>query len=187
MSDVSGKLGQTVPIDIFSQEFCVLCVNKECSRSRSNDMLFDRRANNWKSDLFVNTPRAKDGESQYDGIRSKNFISVTSDVPNVPQNTFESTEVEQHKPSIEIKIEQEQEKEPPSIEIKTEQEQEKKPEINPPQQIPETPLEPEINPQQISNPGNTSFEQGVVLPGKPKEIRLESGQSYTFGSDDETN
>lgn len=181
MSDVSGKLGKVVPIDEFNQAFCVVCVNKECARSRSNNMLFDQRAHNWKEELFISVPRAGDDDPQYNGIRSKNFISVANiPAPNIPQNTPEEPKINpiERKLNIEFKSE--------NSDLSEEPEPEPIPELEiiKPEPKPEPLIQPQ--PRPVPDLGNTPFQQGTVLPGKSKEVKLEPGQSYTFGSDDET-
>lgn len=179
MSDVSSALGKVVPINDFNQTFCIVCINKECTRSRSNNLLFEQRAINWKTTLFRDIPRASEDDPRYADIRSKNFVPVspelniaTPEPDNIPENTFDKTEIIQQKMGIEFKSE---EPEPePELELD-------KP--NPPPVPPEpTPPPPQIQP----DTGNTPFTQGTMLSGKKKEIILEPGQSYTFGSDDET-
>jgi len=173
MSDVSGKLGKVVPINEFNQAFCVLCVNKECSRSQSNNLSIVRRSLNWHKNLFTNIPRANENDPQYDGIRSKKFISINS-----PTNT--STLNTPKKPSQNL-IEQKL-----NIEFKSETKpQETKPQETKPQETKpqETKPQPQIRPLDL---GNTPFTQGVVLP-KKKEVFLKPGQSYTFESNDKNN
>jgi len=183
MSDVSSALGKIVPIDEFNQEFCVLCINKECARSRSNNLLFEQRAINWKNSLFKKIPRANETDPKYASIRSKNFTPITppeSDTIVKPQvdvveNTFDKSDIIQRKMKIEFKSESEPE--PAELELDEPQP------VTPPAPAPEP--EPQIQP----NVENTPFAQGTTLPGRKKEIVLEpgqSGQSYTFGSDDET-
>jgi hypothetical protein len=183
MSDVSGKLGKVVPIDEFNQAFCVLCVNKECARSRSNNMLFDRRAHNWREELFINVPRAGDDDPQYSGIRSKKFISITipTPTPNISQSTPEEPKVN----PIEQKLNIEFKSEDPELSEKPEPEPVPELEISKPEPKPEPQVGPEPKPVK-PNLGNTPFQQGTVLSGKSEAIQLEPGQSYTFGSDDET-
>lgn len=184
MSDVSSKLGKVVPINEFNQAFCVLCVNRDCSRSRSNNLLIARRSANWRENLFINVPRAGDNDPQYANIRSKNFVSVNPSISvpisnNILQNTSEESTrnpIEQ-KLNIEFKSEDTSKLEPV---LPIEPEPEPEPKSPPPP--------PPIQPKPIKLPaGNTPFAQGTVLSSKKPEVFLEPGQSYTFGSDDETN
>ena len=73
---------RNVPIDQFSQAFCVVCANSDCSRSRANSTLFNIRIMNWEKDLFTNIPRAdphselaKSVSKQWGGILHLNTTS----------------------------------------------------------------------------------------------------------------
>ncbi len=69
MSDAPG-----VPINEFSQRWCLRCGNRNCVRSDSNQMLFDIRAKTWHQKLFSNVPRAQDDDQSFAHIRAKNFV-----------------------------------------------------------------------------------------------------------------
>lgn len=185
ISDVSSALGRVVPINDFNQAFCIVCINKECARSRSNNLLFEQRAINWQTTLFRDIPRASENDPRYADIRSKKFepispelnIAAPPEPDNIPENTFDKTKIIQQKMGIEFKSEEpEPESEPePTPEL----------ELDKPTPPP-VPVKPDPPPPTQPDTGNTPFTQGTMLSGKKKEIVLEPGQSYTFGSDDET-
>lgn len=73
LSDLSFKIKKSIPIDQFSAEFCVYCLNNSCVRSGSSALAFDRRVSNWESKYFLNVVRASDTDPSYDSIRGKWF------------------------------------------------------------------------------------------------------------------
>jgi len=80
-----------IPIDEFSKQICLQCVNSSCARSRMMGMSTYVRAQNWKRDLFDQVPRAREDDPKYSQIRSKNFIS-----PNMqPQISIETNTVKE--------------------------------------------------------------------------------------------
>lgn len=48
---------KNAPIDAFNKEFCVVCSNRECTRSWGNASGFDNRVKNWREVLFTNVQR----------------------------------------------------------------------------------------------------------------------------------
>jgi hypothetical protein len=82
MSEFKGA-----PIDAFNREFCMLCSNRECSRSWANTSSFDARMKNWKTVLFDNVPRL----NNTDAANPKFEIIETGRMPEVNAPTFETT------------------------------------------------------------------------------------------------
>lgn len=69
------------PIDAFNKEFCLVCSNRECSRSWGNSSVFDNRVKNWRKVLFESVPRVP-------GL-SKIAFEPTDRVPEVSVKKFE--------------------------------------------------------------------------------------------------
>lgn len=166
MRDVPG-----LPIDQFNTAFCVMCGNRQCSRSGANNLAFDRRVSNWKNDLFDNVPRASDRDPGFDHIRLKRFIPIEPESTVVP-------DVYSREPDVVINVQS------------TEAQTEAKENLSVPlafRRIPSTPA------SQTPQAANTPFIQGAMLPGNdqsvvkisPQETEIESGGSFTFGGDDE--
>lgn len=102
LSECMSEVG-VVPLDVFNKEFCLVCANAECSRSRANNSLFQLRATNWEKDLFLNVPRLKDSDPLAVEIRSKWYtppaITVAPAVKQKPlEEPKEDTENTKEKP-----------------------------------------------------------------------------------------
>lgn len=175
-----------VPIDQFQLAWCRVCAERGCSRSPMNNAVFDRRVQNWESNLFINVNRASDDDASFAHIRSKRFLPIT--VGDVRVQNFVTTpvaEVLEHKEKVELR-------EVTKPEVKDE----------PHDQITEEP-EPEPEPIKVGEQvidiqhgiDNTPFNQGMTIG--PENLRtkiqhqddgdvfLEPGQTFTFGSDNE--
>lgn len=198
MSDV----GQG-PIDIFQKAFCSVCANRDCSRSTSSNLSFDRRVSNWKDDLFNNVPRANESDPNFARIRAKRFISldnepsgaVSNAVPIIieTQKNTASTQVEASIIDNKLVVQMDT-----TQMTQTELEFSKQEQPTQVQPIQAQPIQAQPQPVQVqpvqvqpvqTNQPNTVFVQGTTIPGFKKEettdIMLEPGASFTFGGSDE--
>ena len=77
----------TVPLDDFNKLYCLVCSNRECSRSIGNSSLFDSRVKNWKKVLFDNIQRIESGDMcnpKFTSIEnSGSVLEVNSVQPNL--------------------------------------------------------------------------------------------------------
>lgn len=79
---------KNVPIDAFNREYCVLCSNRECTRSWGNISRFDNRVKNWRKVLFEDVPRVNDPS-----IANPGFTPVDPGaVPEIHTTNFETVE-----------------------------------------------------------------------------------------------
>jgi len=77
---------RNAPIDAFNRQFCVVCSNRECSRSWGNNSTFDTRVKNWRSVLFENVQRKDDPN-----ISNPKFELVEPGrVPEIRPSVFET-------------------------------------------------------------------------------------------------
>lgn len=113
MSEFKGA-----PIDAFNREFCVLCSNRECSRSWGNSSVFDYRVKNWKEILFTNIARSKDtslGNPKFESVDTGAMPEIFShETPEFETISFDDfTDTDPNMPSMEEmkKIEQVEEDE----------------------------------------------------------------------------
>ncbi|OPZ38222.1 MAG: hypothetical protein BWY99_01682 [Synergistetes bacterium ADurb.BinA166] len=171
MTDPALNPDNRTPIDEFNRKYCVVCCNRDCSRSAAGGLAFDRRALNWKKDLFDEVPRAEEGDSSYDSIRRKVFrpaqesLSIsTAQAPVVPVPTADARA--RFLPHV--------------IEEAA------------PAPAPRQPAQSaHIPPPEYEN---TPFTQGMILPGGPpaappptggSEVVVQPGGTFVFGGDDE--
>jgi hypothetical protein len=170
MSD-PALVQKPLPIDQFSQMFCVVCGQKVCARSRASNMIFTERVATWKERLFDKVPRAADNDENYSRIRAKNFKNIEAPISigQKPLPTFEPLEENPHSESSEVSEEK------PQIVIVESKE------VPAPFAAPR-----QTEPQVLVN---TPFGAGVTLPGKPVDnkidVFIEPGGSFTFGDDDD--
>ena len=180
---VSGAM----PIDQFSQVYCVVCSYKPCVRSRANHMLFTERVANWLPRMFTQVPRAADDDERYARIRAKNFQSVEAPltVNTRPLHVPEFVSI-QDKPS-EAPVH--------SIPITSTEPPAPAPALSPVETL-EAPVmtQPVIAPQLVVTPqqteptlNNTPFQGGIILKGKPVDNKedkvLDPSGTFTFGDD----
>lgn len=64
---------QQVPLEDFRLQFCVRCVQPECSRSKHGTSKFDQRVATWEERLFTDVPRMESTDPRYLGIQGKMF------------------------------------------------------------------------------------------------------------------
>jgi len=182
MSDPALTKAGPVPLDVFNRSYCVVCGNRECSRSALNGMAFDARVLNWKKDMFDSVPRADEADTGYDRIREKRFLPVQGQGQPVSTQAW----IPELRHGVLI---QESEPEPPAATAHSEEPSPAPP--APPAQAarPNQPAPRQAGDYTLEN---TPFVQGTVLPGgQPapagtgKDVVLNPGGSFTFGSDDE--
>ena len=172
--------GQPVPLDAFTKAYCVRCDNRQCARAGSNNMLFDRRVQNWQRDLFVSPPRADEADPRFAQIRAKNFApsGTRLDVPGSPN--FVTVAAQPPAPAP-----------PPADPPASPEPASPEPAaVQSPPEAPSAAVPPATIPAVYSRTGqgNTPFQQGAVLPGAPAEAPRESvvqpGGTFTFGDDE---
>lgn len=163
MSD-PALVERPMPIDHFAQAFCIVCSQKECTRSRSNTMLFTERVSTWKSRLFDNVPRADDNDTNYGRIRAKNFQSVEDPIIINTESVRIPEQIPVLKPE-EDKFPTVTKNENQSTNICIE-----------PSVLVVQNKEPELN--------NTPFQGGIIISGKPidktEDKIMEPGSTFTF-------
>jgi len=194
MSDV----GQG-PIDVFQKAFCSVCANRDCSRSTSSSLSFDKRVSNWKNDLFDNVPRANESDPNFARIRAKRFISldnepsgtVSNAVPIIIETQKGSGSTQMEASIIDNKLVVQMD----TIQITQTEAQITQTELEflkqeQPIQVQPIQVQPiQVQPIQVqpiqTNQSNTTFVQGTTIPGFKKEeitdVVLEPGASFTFG------
>lgn len=175
LSDITNKIKRSVPIDQFSSEFCLYCINKDCSRA--SVLSFDKRTQNWERDLFLNVKR-DNGDPKFDSIREK-WARYT---PNVKTEENEQ---------VIIKEETIQSVQDTTAQIsKTEERPQEQLELNFAEQNESSvtdnlDLKNQEQPEQIVNPHsqNTQWDQPAFVSGSSSdEVVIQPGGSFTFGS-----
>jgi len=174
----------TVPLDMFTKSYCIVCSQSACARSWANNASFSNRVANWRKNLFDEVPRVADDDPRFDTIRAKKFLTIVRD--NVPEvNTGPSSRYEVQTPTM-VSTETQLPQTPVYSQA---------PVIQPAPVESETPVE--VIPAPITHPepqkpdfdlNNTPFQQGTIISTKPKEkeIFLDPGSTFTFGSDEQT-
>lgn len=71
-----------VPLDDFQAQFCVRCVQPECTRSRAGG-LFESRVGTWEDRLFHNPPRMPKDDPLYAVLSAKRFLDI--DMGRIPE------------------------------------------------------------------------------------------------------
>lgn len=174
MTDPALAKAGPIPIDAFSRAYCIVCANRECSRSALGSMSFDVRVANWHKDMFESVPRADESDKKFDALRNKKFLQVHADVPEItlqrPQR-FEVVIEEQPAPATPASA--------PAPAPET-------PATSVP--APKTPATPQTAAGELEN---TPFAQGTVLPGEParkdadeQDVIMNPGGTFTFGGSD---
>lgn len=163
MSDVG-----IVPINDFNKNYCMRCVNSQCSRSATNNHLFVKRVTNWEENLFKGVKRADENDPKYAQIRSQKFMPVIQNLGSITINKEESAPdpiFNEEETAVLI----DEHELPEVIDVKEEEE------LTPPFTAPtpdsiESAPQPPINlPPNIVR--NTPFQQGIMLDdGKKQEI-----------------
>jgi hypothetical protein len=194
LSDITQQAKSAIPIDQFMTEYCVFCLNNQCSRSGSSNMAFERRAKNWESNLFINVPRVSDSDPSYDSIRSKWYRPPTSQV------------VTENKPVVQNKAPA------PQVVVTPSQTKAKKPKTKKPKPrskktattksagskknvpvtaeetrsepvVPEPPTEQKAQENTVSSLKNNTGWDNAGYVGEPEsqDVVIKPGESFTFG------
>lgn len=177
LKECMSSVGQG-PLDLFQKAFCSVCYNRECTRSSSHNLSFDRRISNWKKDLFDNVPRADDSDPRYASIRAKKFVTIDRSSPPV---FFSNTQ----EPPISTDVPVQ----PQIVQPQIVQPQSTVPTVSPePEQAPQTAPQTSQEPAVSSDQANTPFSQGTILPGfqrqETSDTVIEPGDTFTFGGND---
>jgi hypothetical protein len=155
----------TIPLDDFNKLYCLVCSNRECSRSIGNSSLFDSRVKNWKKVLFENIQRIESGD-----MCNPKFINIENSGPipeiNSVQPKFETVTAPEFD-NEGVKIEH-YDLTSDVIDSAVKKCTEKEPEIM------------QINTTQI----NTIINKPLIIGNSAKTESIEqSGGSYTFDED----
>lgn len=173
------------PLDEFQKAYCLVCANRECSRSRMNNSVFDKRVANWKENLFIHPPQAAADDPRFDNFRSKQFLPLVKDgsrevrsvdVPVIQPPKFMPGAAEAPPPEPKETAPTPPDSPPPDL----------VPQPQPPPDLPAAEQEPtpEAQPaQQGPAFGNTSFQQGTVLPGGPGGQEMPADKTFVLGDD----
>lgn len=148
-----------LPINEFTQAYCLRCVNQECSRSAGNQHLFVQRAENWKKRLFTEVIRANENDPQFAEVRSKLFVPKQPHLGSINMPTIqpEPTEIiNRSKPEPEPEPIEEAILEESLLEI-------------PIESSPKS-MNPKITPAPNIGIQNTPFQQGTMLGDAPINI-----------------
>jgi hypothetical protein len=201
LTDIQGKLKKSVPIDQFSAEFCVYCLNNQCSRSGGNNSLFQIRAKNWYTDKFTEVQRAREDDPEYAGIRNKWYKPQPVVLESSPVEVKSTSPTADKKPQKDVpKASKATPKQKPakksakpkkipskvkkSIENISVQEVASKTPIHVPPYDPK-PL-PSLEVKKPSMSGNTRWDQeefiGEAPDKKESDIVISPGGTFTFGS-----
>lgn len=179
----------TIPLDSFTQGYCLVCANRECTRSYANTMVFDKRVQNWHKTLFSEVPRADANDPRYENVRAKRFIPKE---PLIQINTpTQVTSIPIIEPTMNASQPNILEAPPCS------------PPVPPPdairvQTIPKAPIqeikireqatatEPQTKENVVDIPqGNTPFQQGQVIKSdaqpEKSDVIMTPGGTFTFG------
>ena len=153
MSEFKGA-----PIDAFNKEFCVLCSNRECTRSWGNASVFDSRVKNWRAILFENVLRIDDAS-----LTNLKFEPIDSThLPDVNTQPFETIPA------------------PALFDDARAHDTDRAPPISDPVPTPDLALALEPQPH-TTDAVNTPFDQPVMLGEKPKaEEKAEPGCVFVF-------
>jgi len=71
---------QGAPVDVFTAECCLACVNPECTRSNFGHSKFEIRVANWYDHFFAKVPRMSPDDPRYNGIAFQKFIALTQPI-----------------------------------------------------------------------------------------------------------
>lgn len=74
---------QRVPLEDFRQQFCVRCLQTECSRSLAGVSKFEQRVHSWEERLYTQVPRLDPQDPRYPSLANQKFISI--DVSRTPE------------------------------------------------------------------------------------------------------
>jgi len=64
------------PIDVFTAECCMRCVNPECTRSSFGKSKFDLRVSTWHDRLFEKVPKMDPGDPRFQEIAAQKFMII---------------------------------------------------------------------------------------------------------------
>lgn len=181
LKDCMGDIPGT-PIDEFNRRYCVLCANRDCSRSAaSTKVSFDRRVANWRSDLFDAVPRADDNDPGFASIRSKRFVPLDASSPY---------EIQHHPSGVMLEKPADPQPDPSPAPAAAEQPADPPAAAAGPPEPAGGATEPEEPDAAARIPVasyNTPFQQGAMLPGapqkRPPEVVVDNGGTFTFGDD----
>lgn len=192
-----------VPMDEFNKVWCVNCQNSKCVRNGAQNMLFNKRIENWRDKLFINPNRADERDDRYDNLRNTKFL------PTNPQTNYEVKSFGLPIVNDIGKVEEKpKNKTPPNVpqRFMVEEVTEDSRVIPEPEVVTKPPIIVNIPPEPANEPvqevskeareqaffdiQNTQFVQGTVLPGGPEEKPRKTeeatekpGSTFVFGDD----
>ena len=201
ISDINNALKKSVPLDQFSAEFCVYCINNKCARSGANNTLFQKRVNGWYENLFLNVPRVDGSDPKHLEIQSRWFkkpdpiiTKIEVETPVITEITkeivSEDTETQEKTKAIKPKKKPAKKKTKAKSPEKTDIVESPSESIfissSEPEKTQGEPTQPktEIMHEDKSSvpPINTSWDKPLFIDGGTTDIVIGPGGSFTFGS-----
>ena len=83
--DLYGECNtEGAPVDQFTAECCMRCINPDCTRSSYGKSHFDLRVNSWYERLFSDVPTMDQGDPRFTTLASKRFLPI---VPSIEVNS----------------------------------------------------------------------------------------------------
>jgi hypothetical protein len=159
---------QNPPLDQFQRNWCLVCANRECERAGMNRSTFDHRAKNWKDTLFNKVPRAASDDPRYDNVRSKLFLPTSGKTPDVKVfmpgvPTVEPPAPSPPRPAAFVMAQAPAQPAPPAPPAPVVPEAEPAPGVTSPEEGGPSPATSSVVP--VASPGNTAFQQGMMIEG----------------------
>lgn len=75
--DLYGECNQEgAPVDHFTAECCMRCINPECTRSTYGQSKFDIRVNTWHDRLFANPSTMSPDDPRFSLISAQKFLAI---------------------------------------------------------------------------------------------------------------
>jgi hypothetical protein len=62
LQDLNLQGKANVPIDVLQKDYCIVCLNRDCSRSGVSQGSFVQRTQSWEKTLFISPTRAPDND-----------------------------------------------------------------------------------------------------------------------------
>ena len=80
-TDLYGECNlEGAPVDVWTAECCMKCVNPRCTRSAFGTSKFEIRTSTWYERLFSETPKMDPKDERYEGIAAKHFTPVNPEI-----------------------------------------------------------------------------------------------------------
>jgi len=82
------------PLDVFTAECCVRCVNPECTRSGFGASKFEGRISTWYERLFSEVPRMAPDDERFGRISGQKFLLIDAAKPNMASAWIDPRDLE---------------------------------------------------------------------------------------------